>query len=658
MLNPQAQESDEARRELERYRTLFDTMDVGFCTIEMLYDETGKANDWRFLTANPAFEANNSIKDVAGKTIVSLAPGIEPKWFEIYDRVAQTGEPERHVEHSEALGIWFEIYAFRIENREVAVLFSDVTPRKKAEAERERLLKLVEGERERLAYMFEKAPAFVAVLHGPEHVFELTNAAYQQLIGHRNVVGKTIREGLPEITGQGYFELLDRVFQTGEPYLGKESAVELQNSPDGPYEKRFVDFIFQPIYNADRQVTGIFVHGVDITEQVEAKLAAEHANRLKDEFLATLSHELRTPLNAVLGWTQIMLDQDLDEEERLSALRTIERNARAQHRLIEDILDVSRIVSGKMRLQIQIVDLVNVITAAIETARPGADANNIAFDTLLNEDARKVSGDYDRLQQVVWNLLSNAVKFSPKKTRVEVKLERVDSNVQISIKDQGKGIQTEFLPYVFDRFRQSDGSMTRRQGGLGLGLAIVRQIVELHGGSVSVHSAGLGHGSTFTIRLPLLSVVPDSLEEADPGPIALPGAVASVPRTGSELTDLGILIVDDEVDSRNMLEAVLVANGATVRSADSAAAALEWVRMEPFDLLISDIGMPEEDGFSLIAKIRKLGYFLPAIALTAYARSEDRVKALRSGFQTHIAKPVNHSELIATILALLESRRS
>ena len=393
-----------------------------------------------------------------------------------------------------------------------------------------------------------------------------------------------------------------------------------------------------------------------LESEQESRRQAENANRLKDEFLATLSHELRTPLNAILGWSQVLQSRSLGEIETVKALATIERNARAQSQLIDDILDVSRIVTGKLRLDVRAVDLADVITAAAEAARPAAEAKDIRLQILLDPQAGVISGDPNRLQQIVWNLLSNAVKFTPKGGRVQIRLERVNSHVEIVLSDTGKGIEAEFLPFVFDRFRQSDGSMTRRHGGLGLGLAIVRQLVELHGGTASVESAGAGQGATFRVNLPLLPVRSEP-ETIVPRvhPRAETGAALDCP---PELSGLRVLLVDDEADSRELLELVLNSCGAWVAAAASAAEAFELIQTMRFDVLISDIGMPDEDGFSLVGKIRKLpkerGGRVPAAALTAYARAEDRVQALRAGFQMHVAKPVEPSELVAVIANLAE----
>ena len=640
----------------EKYRSLFDSMEQGFCILQLLFDENERCVDYSFLEINPAFSALTGL-DAAearrGKTARELVPNLEEKWFEIYGNVALTGESIKFIEGSEAMGRWFEVYAFQAgepEERQVALLFTNITERKRAEQERDEINKKLEAERARLKYIFENAPAFVAVLRGAEHVFEITNPSYLQLIGHRNVINKTIREGLPDIGGQGFYELLDEVYQTGEAFIGREMPVELQHAPDSPAEKRILNFVYQPIYESDNTVSGIFVHGVDVTEQVEARQTAENANRLKDEFLATLSHELRTPLNAILGWSQIMKTRQLSEKELARAVTIIDRSARAQKQLIEDILDVSRIITGKLRLDVRPVDLPKVISAAVDSIRPAAEAKNIRLQTLLDPKATNISGDPDRLQQVVWNLLSNAVKFTPKNGRVQVRLERINSHLEITVSDTGIGIEPEFMPHVFERFRQSDGSMTRRQGGLGLGLAIVRQIVELHGGTVSVESAGVDSGASFAVHLPLLPVHLEAGNESFNFHTETQSGEDNI-EIKADLRDLKILIVDDEADSRDLLKFVLSSKGAGVTTANSAAEALEIVSREKFDVIISDVGMPEEDGFSLIRKIRNLPAAqngrTPAIALTAYARAEDRIQAIQSGFQIHITKPVNHAELIA-----------
>ncbi|HEY9858235.1 MAG TPA: ATP-binding protein [Candidatus Obscuribacterales bacterium] len=392
-----------------------------------------------------------------------------------------------------------------------------------------------------------------------------------------------------------------------------------------------------------------------LVQEQKARAEAERLNRLKDEFLSTVSHELRTPLNAILGWSQILRTSKVDEVKMNRALETIERNARSQAQLIDDLLDISRIITGKIRLNVQTVQLLPVIEAAIDTVRPAADAKNIRLQAVLDPAAGPVLGDSERLQQIVWNLLSNAIKFTPKQGRVQVCLQRINSHTEIVVVDSGQGISAEFLPYVFERFRQADGSITRSFGGLGLGLAIVRQLVELHGGTVHAESPGEGQGATFTVKLPLLAVGPKAIEPER----VHPTVGGSVPfDCTARLKGLRILIVDDDPDMRDLLAYTLEVCGAEVIAAASANAAISALTKSspPIDILISDIGMPDEDGYSLLRQVRALkpenGGKIPAIALTAYARTQDRTAALLAGFQSHIAKPVEPAELIAVIANL------
>ena len=393
-------------------------------------------------------------------------------------------------------------------------------------------------------------------------------------------------------------------------------------------------------------------------EQV-ARAEAEAANRAKDEFLATISHELRTPLNAILGWGRMIRNSNLSEEVFARGLETIERNARLQAQLIDDLLDVSRIISGKVRLTVMPVELTPVIEAAIDSIRPAADARNIRLEVMLDTNPGLVSGDPDRLQQVIWNLLANAVKFTDKGGRVQVRLEQINSHIEITVSDTGRGISQEFLPYVFDRFRQADSSITRLHGGLGLGLAIVRNLIELHGGSVRAQSPGEGQGATFTLKLPVTIAhesgrIAVNAREANGSNSVLRDGFGSSP----SLEGLSILVVDDEADARELLKVILEERKAQVTTVASAAEAYEtyeWLRP---DIIVSDIGMPGEDGYSLIRNVRskeareRQGW-TPAIALTAHARVEDRLRALSAGYQSHIGKPVEPTELVALIASLV-----
>jgi PAS domain S-box-containing protein len=426
---------------------------------------------------------------------------------------------------------------------------------------------------------------------------------------------------------------------------------------------------------ANDQVIGTITLIDDVTERVErenrlvellsneksARADAEAANRAKDEFLATVSHELRTPLNAISGWVQILKGGKLEGDAATRALEAIERGAQAQEKLVNDILDAARIITGKLSLEIRPVDFASVIEAALHTVAPAADAKSIKVESIIDTHAGPVSADPNRLQQVVWNLLFNAIKFTPRYGRVTVSLQRADSEVELTISDTGQGITAEFLPHVFDRFRQADSSSSRSHGGLGLGLAIVRQVVEMHGGTVKAHSEGPGLGSTFTVSLPLLSVrAPEGFptQETDDSTNARSrGSEADLPR----LDDTRVLVVDDESDAREILKIMLTQCGAELRTAGSASEALDVLAEWKPDVLVSDVGMPGEDGYLLIRKVRALeaerGGRIPAVALTGYAGPEDRVRLLSAGFQMHITKPVELAELAIVVANLANEKR-
>lgn len=392
-----------------------------------------------------------------------------------------------------------------------------------------------------------------------------------------------------------------------------------------------------------------------------ARADAEDLSRVKDEFIATLSHELRTPLNAILGWSQV-LARGVGAAEQASGVAAIERNARAQAKIVDDLLDVSRIVSGKVRLDVQTVGLAPLIESVVESFRPAADSKALRLCSTLDPVAGPVKGDPARLQQVVWNLLSNAIKFTPKGGRVQVALERVNSHLEIIVSDTGEGIEPDFLPHVFERFRQADGSSTRRYQGLGLGLSIVRQLVEMHGGTVCAKSPGRGQGATFRVALPLLPT-------HDPASAAgsarrHPAADANAAGRAAELlpprslAGLRVLVVDDEPDAREVLTALLRAHGATVAAASNVDAGLAAVSDAGgrLDVVLCDIGLPDRDGYAFARALRALpsdaGGRVAALAVTAFARSEDRTRALIAGFNGHVAKPVDEAELVATVASL------
>ena len=380
-----------------------------------------------------------------------------------------------------------------------------------------------------------------------------------------------------------------------------------------------------------------------------ARADAEKANRLKDEFLATLSHELRTPLNAVIGWSRILKAGRLDNESSGHAIEVIERNAWAQKQIIEDILDVSRVITGKLQLHLGPVDLISVVNAALDAVKPALEAKDIRVETQFQEGLKVIGGDADRLQQVVWNLLSNASKFTPAGGMVGVRVRQDAAYAEIEVSDTGPGIAAEFLPHVFERFRQADGSTTRTHGGLGLGLAIVRHLVELHGGVIAAENVHPGSGAIFNVKLPLPS---NELNlESVPPATATP---REEPVTESDLENVRILVVEDELDALDLITIDLAAHGARVRGAGSAADALALLGSEHFDLLISDIGMADTDGYELIKQVRRQekGEHLPAIALTAYARAQDRIRAIAAGYNTHVAKPVEIRELVTVVKCL------
>lgn len=397
---------------------------------------------------------------------------------------------------------------------------------------------------------------------------------------------------------------------------------------------------------AERLAEGVAAQAAIAIDNARLYADAQRASALKDEFLATLSHELRTPLSAILGWIHILRRRHPEAAgDLVKGLDVIERNARAQSQLVDDLLDMSRIISGKLRLQMEPVALHGCVAAAIETVRPTADAAGVRLGVQLDALADSVTGDAVRLQQAVWNLVANAVKFTPRGGLVSVRMERAGAELAITVDDSGIGIAPEFLPYIFDRFRQADGSITRRFGGLGLGLAIVRQLIELHGGSVRAESAGEGQGARFTIRLPLQAACVQALP-----------ALALAPPSGTELAGLRVLVVDDEADARELLQQVLQDSGAEVLLADGADAALLAVARHRPDVLVSDIGMPGVDGYELLRRVRALdaaqGGQLPAVALTAFARADDRIRALRAGYRAHVAKPWEADEIVATIASV------
>ena len=420
-----------------------------------------------------------------------------------------------------------------------------------------------------------------------------------------------------------------------------------------------ISLTISPVKNRAGEIVGASKVARDISLQKQAGRILATANdetvrqnRLKDEFLTTLSHELRTPLQSIVGWVQILQGGDLAEGELAQGLEVIGRNAKAQQHIIEDLLDMSRILSGKVRMDVQKIELGTVLEAALETVRPAAQAKGVKIHAVIDPVATPISGDPQRMQQVFWNLLSNAIKFTPRGGRIEVLLQRVNSHLEANIADTGIGIATDFLPHVFDRFRQADASTVRSHGGLGLGLAIVKHLVELHGGHVLAKSPGPGKGATFSVVVPLAAVSEQSFTSSRREGQGIDGHDRPLPA----LHGITVLVVDDDEDSRTLVARTLEKAGAKVRTAGSADEALKVLDESRPHVLVSDIGMPEKNGYALLEELRarpaEKGGKIPAAALTAYTRVEDRVQALCAGFQILLPKPVDAMELVATVAAL------
>lgn len=503
------------QRSEERYRTLFESMEDGFCVLQMIFDADQRPIDYRFLEANPAFEQQTGLRRPVGHTARQLIPDLEAYWFATYGQVALTREPLRFEHGSDVMGRWFEVYAFPVgqpEECKVALLFKDVSDRKAIETQRERLLQ----------------------------------------------------------------------------------------------------------------------------QEQTAREAAEQANRMKDEFLAVLSHELRTPLNPIMGWAKLLQAPHINASKLRQGLQTIERNAQQQIQLINDLLDISRMIRGQLSLDLKVVNPATPIIHALETVQFAAEAKNLQVDVSLDQAVGSIRADAGRLQQVVWNLLANAIKFTPHEGRVTVDLRQTDSTVQIQVSDTGRGIDPDFLPHVFTLFKQQDSSMTRSFGGLGLGLAIAKQIVEAHGGTITAASPGEGQGATFTVRLPLM--------KHSPPPTSPP-----VAQDRWNLADVRIVVVDDDPDSLELLQVLLEQQGANVTAFTAPTTALQSLTRATFDLLISDISMPELNGYELIEAVRTAlsnNQKIPAIALTAHAGADHQQRAIAAGYQAHIAKPIDLHKLL------------
>ncbi|WP_337176706.1 PAS domain S-box protein [Paludisphaera sp.] len=933
------------RRSEARYRSLFTSIDQGFCVVEVLFDGD-RPVDYRFLEANEVFEERTGLAGAVGRTALELVPGLERRWIETYGRVATTGEATRFVEGSEALGRWFDVYAFRLgepSERTVAILFTDITGRRAAEQERERLLAHLADERERLAEAFERSPAFVAVLRGPDHVFERANERYMELLGRRDLAGKPVRDVLPEVASQGYFEILDRVYATGEPYHAAERRVPLARGPGGEMEDRWLDFVFQPLLGPEGVVSGVLIHGVDLTDrkraeeqlrekdqrlelllenavdyavvimdldglivdwaggaeevtgfapadalgrpidviftpedraagvpareretaaregraedrrwharrdgspffaegvmvplrdggglvgfgklfrdatarerseegirfladagaslaelvdyestlrrianlavggfadwcavdvlddsgerrrlaftqgespesaavraaasdaealggvvphvlragepEVVADLDAmdvdaspagrerlarlraagvrsylcvpirsrgrviggltflsgsprklfgpeqlrvaqelsdrvavaienaglyhrlQEADRRKDEFLATLAHELRNPLAPVRNGVQILRMGVPEGESQENLLAMMDRQLSHLVRLVDDLMDVSRVTSGKVALRREPLDLRAVVEAAVETSRQMIDSGGHELVVHAGDEPLPLEADRTRLVQVVANLLNNAAKYTPRGGRIEVAVGREGSRAVVRVSDDGAGIPAEMLPRIFDMFTQVGATLDRAQGGLGIGLTLVRRLVEMHGGTVVAESPGPGLGATFIVRLPLVR----------PAAAVAPGAAPEA--GGAAAPPLAILVVDDNRDSADTLAMLLSIKGHEVRAAHDGPEALRILESYRPSLILLDLGLPGMSGYEVAHRIRSSPHLrdIHLAALTGWGQDEDRRRTREAGFDDHLVKPTDPAQVEALLARLIRS---
>ena len=652
------------RESEERFRKFFEEAPIGICVVEL---------NGRFIEVN--------------KTYCQMLGYLEPELYQLtFAEITHPEDAEIDLGYAEQL-FKGEISSYQIEKRYIKkngeIVWVNLTATMISEQEgkvcyglgmvedisdRKCTQEALQDTNQTLQALIQACPLAITVFNLDDGLVKMWNPAAETIFGwsEQEVLGRFL-PSVPEDKQHEFLANLDSI-RRGETLTGLETR--RQKKGDVPID---ISVWAAPLRDAQGNVNCLsIVADISDRKRLEAERAqllvreqaarteAEAANRMKDEFLATLSHELRTPLNAMLGWTQMLRTRKFDQATTARALETIDRNTKSLATLIEDILDVSRIIRGKLHLNIRPVELISIVEAAIETVRPAATLKEIQLDCLLDHSMGVVLGDGNRLQQVVWNLLSNAVKFTPKGGRVEVRLEQgtevgsnVPSYVQIQVSDTGKGIARDFLPYVFDRFRQENSSTTRSYGGLGLGLAIVRHLVESHGGTVSADSPGEGQGATFSVQLPLVSALTAASERS-----LLDSTVEdNVPVERLSMLDgLRVLVVDDEADARELVATMLREYNVEVIAVASASEALEALQRSKPDVLVSDIGMPGEDGYTLMRKVRALeaeqGGQIPAVALTAYAREEERRSALAAGFQQHMPKPVNVVELAAIVANL------
>jgi PAS domain S-box-containing protein len=582
-----------------------------------------------------------------------------------WDRAVKEGDDfdvEYRIRGADGDYRWFKTRAAPLRSAEWEVLkwfgtSTDIEDQKRIEG-------LLRESEERYRLLVENAVDYAIVSTDLQGLVTGWNAGAERILGYSEA----------EMIGRpSYTMLLPEDVERGHPELEMRQAVAEGRSCDERWLARkdgsrfYGSGVWMPLRNVSGELRGYVKIFRDLTdrkrveeerEQIharerEARAAAEEANRLKDEFLATVSHELRSPLNAILGWARLLRDPNVREEQLDRALEIVERNAQAQTRLIEDLLDVSRIVSGKLDVHMRPVTLNQIIDGVVADMRPGAEAKGVGLRLTRSADEIGIIGDADRLEQVARNLLSNAIKFTPEGGRIEAELRRLNTHVELRVSDTGRGISPEFLPHVFDRFRQAYRADAGARAGLGLGLAIVRHVVEAHGGIVTAESAGVGRGATFTVRLPIAPASPEAVPAVERRELQL--EVGALP----SLSGVRVLVVDDDEDARDLLTSVLGNYGAEVKTAAGAAEALDLLATEDMDVLVSDINMPGMDGYELIRRVRAMkpeqGGRIPAVALTAYARAEDRVRALQAGYQTHVPKPVEPAELEVVVATLARS---
>ncbi|MGX4642225.1 hybrid sensor histidine kinase/response regulator [Massilia sp. SYSU DXS3249] len=502
-------------------------------------------------------------------------------------------------------------------------------------------------ENKRLVTLFEQAPGIIAVLRGPEHVFEITNKSYMQMIGRSDLVGKTAREALPYVEGQGFFELLDQVYQSGTPFVGHSLPLDVAREPGAPLERRYLDFIYQPIRDPAGNVVGIFVEGSDVTvrKQVEDDLRA--ANRQKDQFLAMLAHELRNPLAPITTAAHLLKLGHLDDKAVRNASEIIARQAEHMTDLVNDLLDVSRVTRGLVTLEKEELDVNAVVAGAFEQVRPLIESKRHSLTMQLSGEPVHVLGDRTRLVQVLSNILNNAAKYTPPGGQITLSVSASGDQVLVTVVDNGIGIEPDVLPYIFELFTQAERTPDRSQGGLGIGLALVKSLVALHGGTVDARSEAPGRGSEFEIRLPRIDTVAPGSD----------GAAGS--GSATEVAPLRVMVVDDNQDAAQMLATLLEVQGHAVSVEYDGRGALARARREQPQVMLLDIGLPDTDGYALARQLRALPelHGITLVALTGYGQNEDRRRAEEAGFDHHLVKPAD-LEQVSQILATAQKSRS